>query len=149
LGALLLFIHIVAAGTWLGASMTRMVVTPAMQKTGGAPAAAWMRQTVRMGVLLYTPAAAVLLVTGSWMVIRENVFDFEQTFVVIGFVVVVVGALLGARVFGPGGRATADLHDAGETAAAGVAHKRLAVYGAVDTLLVLFTIWAMVKRLGI
>ena len=129
--------------------MTQMVVTPAMQKTGGAPAAAWMRQTSRVGLLLNTPAAAVLLVTGSWMVIRENAFDFEQTFVIVGFVVVVVGALLGARVFGPGGRDTADLHDGGETAAAGVAHRRLAMYRAVDTLLVLFTIWAMVKRLGI
>ncbi len=55
MGELLLFLHIVAVGAWLGASVTQFVVTPAMQKTGGAPAAAWMRQTVRMGTAISTP----------------------------------------------------------------------------------------------
>lgn len=149
MGALLLFVHILAAGAWLGASFTQVAVTPAMRRTGGAPAAAWMRQTARLGVVLYTPAAVALLITGFWMVIRESAYEFEQTFVALGIITVIIGMVLGMRVFGPGGREVADLHDAGEEAEAATAHKRLTVYGLLDTLLVVFTVWAMVKRLGL
>ncbi len=37
---LLLLIHIIAIGAWVGASVTQLIVTPVMQRTGGAPAAA-------------------------------------------------------------------------------------------------------------
>lgn len=149
MGAFLLFVHILAAGAWLGASVTQGLVTPAMQKTGGAPAAAWMRQTSRMSLVLYMPAAIVLLITGFWMVIRDNLYEFEQAFVAIGIITVIVGAVLGMRVFGPGGEEAADLHDAGDEAKVAPLHKRLAIYVLVDTVLVVFTIWAMVKRLGL
>ncbi len=53
----ILFLHILAAGTWLGANIAQLVVNPVMGRIGGAPAAAWMRQTVRMGLVLYAPTA--------------------------------------------------------------------------------------------
>ena len=48
-GDFLLFLHIVAAGSWLGASVTQLVVTPALQRTGGAleSAAALTRKAAR------------------------------------------------------------------------------------------------------
>ena len=149
MGEFLLFVHILAAGSWLGASVTQFVVTPSLQKVGGAPAAAWMRQTVRLGTAIFTPAAVVLLITGFWMVIRESVYEFEQTFVAIGIVMVIIGAFFGMRIFGPGGREVADLHEAGDKAKANAAHQRLAMYGAIDIVLLVFTIWAMVTRLGL
>lgn len=149
MGEFLLFIHILAAGSWLGASVTQMIVTPALHKVGGAPAAAWMRQTVRLGTAIFTPAAAILLITGVWMVLRESVYEFEQAFVAVGIAMVIIGAVFGMRIFGPGGRELADLHEAGETAKAGTAHQRLAMFGSIDTVLVVFTIWAMVTRLGL
>ena len=149
MGPFLLFVHILAAGAWLGANFTQVIVTPALRRTGGAPAAAWMRQTARLGIVLYTPAAVVLLITGSWMVIRESAFEFEQAFVTIGIVTVIISAVLAMRVFGPGGREVADLHEQGDEIPAVVAHKRLAIYGLLDTALIVFTVWAMVKRLGL
>ena len=148
-GEFLLFLHIVAAGSWLGASVTQLLVTPALQQTGGAVAAAWMRQTVRIGTAVYTPAAVILLITGFWMVIRESVYEFEQAFVAIGIAVVIIGAFFGMRIFGPGGREAAALHEAGDTAKAGQVHQRLTMYSAIDAGLVLFAIWAMVTRLGL
>lgn len=146
---LLLLVHIAAVGAWLGASVTQFVVTPAMQKIGGVQAAAWMRQTVRMGTAIYTPAAVVLLITGFWMVLSDPLYEFEQTFVAIGIVMIIVGLVFGIRIFGPGGREVADLHEAGDTEGAAKAHKRLATFSAIDTLLLMFTIWAMVSRLGL
>ncbi|MDJ0924020.1 MAG: DUF2269 family protein [Acidimicrobiia bacterium] len=149
MGALLLFLHIIGAGVWLGASVTQFVVTPALRNAGGAPAAAWMRQTVRLGTAVLMPAAVLLLVTGVWMVLREDVYEFEQAFVAIGIAMVVVGAVLGTRVFGPEGKKAAESHEAGDEAAASESHRRIAMFGAIDVLLLLFTIWAMVKRLGL
>ena len=96
-----------------------------------------------------SPAAVVILITGFWMVIRDSLYEFEQTFVAIGILMVIVGAVLGMRVFGPGGREAADLHEAGDVSAAAKTHKRLAMFGAIDTALLIFTIWAMVTRLGL
>ncbi len=149
MGEFLLFIHILAVTAWLGANVTQFVVTPAMQKTGGAPAAEWMRQVVRLGTRVYSPAAVLILVTGVWMVLRNSLFEFEQVFVTVGFITVIVGMAFGMRVFGPGGRDVAALHDAGDETAAAVAHKRLAVFGIVDTALVVIAIWMMVDKTGL
>ena len=87
---ILLIIHILGAGTWLGANVTQAVVTPKLRAQGGIAAAAWMKSIAMMGRVLYTPAAIIILVTGFWMVLDSDVYDFEQAFVVIGIVAVVI-----------------------------------------------------------
>jgi uncharacterized membrane protein len=149
MGEALLFVHIVAVATWIGAGITQLVVGPSMQRKGGPAAAAWMRQTVRLGKVLFSPAAIVVLISGVWMVLREPVYEFEQVFVVIGIVAVLLGAFLGMRVYGPGGEELADLHEAGETADVRVKHRRLLTIGAAEIVFLLFTVWAMVTRLGV
>lgn len=144
----LLFIHILAAAAWLGANLTKVVISPVMEKAGGTTAATWMRQTVRMGVVLYTPAAVVALITGFWMVIREPAYEFEQFFVALGILTVIVGGVLGARVYGPLGRQAADLYDGGNEQGAAAVQSKLVTWGYVDTALLLFTIYAMVSKLG-
>lgn len=146
---LLLFIHIAAIGAWLGSAALQLVVSPTMQKAGGATAASWMRQTARIGRIVVSPAAVVTLVTGFILVLREEVFDFEQVFVVIGFLVVIAGAVLGMRVSGPGGRKAADLHEQGDAKGAAAVASRLRMWGLIETALLLFAIYAMVAKLGI
>jgi len=145
---LLLFVHILAAAAWLGGNFTQLVVNPALERTGGTAAAAWMRQTVRMGVVLYTPAAVVALITGFWMVLREPAFEFEQFFVAFGIFTVIIGGVLGARVFGPMGRKAAELHESGDAQGAAAVQRKLTTWGYVDTALLVFTAFAMVSRLG-
>lgn len=144
----LLFIHILAAATWLGANVTQIVVNPVMAKTGGAAAAAWMRQTLRMGNIVYAPAAVVALLTGIFLVIDGAQWEFEQFFVVLGFITVIVGAVLGTRVFGPLGHKAADLYDSGDATAAAAVQSKLSTWGYVDTALIVLTIYAMVGKLG-
>jgi uncharacterized membrane-anchored protein len=145
---LLLFIHILAAASWLGANVTQIVVNPVMAKTGGAAAAAWMRQTLRMGNFVYAPAAVVALITGIFLVIDGAQWEFEQFFVALGFITVIVGAVLGTRVFGPLGRKAAELYDSGDAAAAAAVQSKLGMWGYVDTALIVLTIYAMVSKLG-
>ncbi len=146
----LLVVHILAAGAWIGANVTQVVVTPRVSKMGGAAAATWMRSTVTMGRVLYTPAAILSLITGVALVIRSNSpYEFEQAFVVIGFVMVVVGAFLGMRIFGPQGEAAADAFEAGDPDRARAIVSRVLGFGYLDSVLLLVTVTAMVAKWGI
>lgn len=144
----LLVIHILGAGTWLGANVTQLMVTPRLRDEGGAAAAAWMRSIHKMGTMLYTPAAVLLLITGVWLVIDSSVYDFEQVFVAIGVMMVIIGAVLGARVYGPKAESAAAAFQAGDDAAGSTIVARTSRVGAVETALLVTTIVAMVYRWG-
>ncbi len=145
----LLVIHILAVGAWIGGNATQFLVTPKMRDRGGAAAAAWMTSVVRMGRLLYTPAALIVLLSGIGLVLDSAVYDFEQTFVVIGVAMVVVGAVLGMRVFGPKGQRAADAFESGDDAAGAAVVNGTMPFGLLDTALLIVTITAMVSRWGI
>lgn len=141
---LLLFVHIVAAGVWLGGNVSQFVMKP---RFGTATAAFW-RATVLMGRVQYTPAALVLLGTGLWMVARSSVYEYETVFVSFGVAVVLIGAVLGMAVFGPKGRKAAELRESGDATAAAKVERTLALFGGLDTVLVLLAIASMVWKWG-
>ncbi len=146
---LLLFVHIAAAAVWIGAGVTQLVVSPVIARTGGTAAAVWMRQTVRLGRVLFSPASVLVLISGVWLVLRETAFEFEQAFVVIGILAVVLGAFLGMRVYGPTGEVIAQLHDDGKTAEANAKLSRMFTIASAEVAFLLFTLWAMVNKLGL
>lgn len=145
---LLLIVHIVAAGTWIGGNVTQFVVTPKLRDRGGEAAAAWMSSVVRMGRLLYTPAAIVLLLTGVALVLTSDFWEFEHAFVVIGIAMVILGGVFGARVFGPRGAEAAAAFDRGDNTAGAAVVNRTVPYAAVDTALLIVTVAAMVGKWG-
>ena len=144
----LLVVHILAAGSWLGANVAQAVATPQLRDLGGAVAAGWMRQISRMGRILYTPAAVVLLLTGFWLVLDSDVYDFENLFVAIGIGAVVVGAVLGMRVFGPRADEAAAAFEAGDNPRGVAVVQRTMPFSALDTGILILTIIAMVNRWG-
>lgn len=144
---ILLVLHIAGAGTWLGANVVQAVVPPAAAKVGTATLAGWYRLTSVLSRRLYIPAALLILVTGVLLVLQDARYGFASTFVTIGFGMIVVGALLGSLVFGPGGEVAADAVESGDGSAIRSAVARLARWGFIDTLLLLFTITVMVLRL--
>lgn len=144
---IVLLIHVLAAATWFGANVTQFVVSPRMDRIGGAPAAEWMRSTVLMGTRLYTPAAIVALITGI-IVALDREYSFGSFFITLGFVTVVVGAVLGIRVFGPFGTKAAEAYEAGDEAEAARLSGRLRAFGAFDMALLTITIASMVMTWG-
>lgn len=148
LGDVLLVLHIIGAGTWLGANIIQAVAPSAAARQGPAVAAGWYRVAAGLSKKVYMPAAILLVVTGVWMVIRSDAYDFGTFFVTIGLGMIVIGAVLGIYVFDPGSKWAADLIEAGEESKIKIATNRLAVFGTVDTLLLIFTITAMVLRLS-
>jgi hypothetical protein len=82
------------------------------------------------------------------LVLLADAYGFGTLFVTIGFGMIVIGALLGIFVFDRGSERAASAIDAGDQVASRSAIGRLAAFGVLDTVLLLFTITAMVLRLG-
>ena len=147
-GDILLVLHIAGAGTWLGANVVQAVVPPIAAREGASILAGWYRVTTAMSTRLYVPAAVLILITGVLMVLDNDAYGFGSLFVTIGFGMIVIGALLGQFVFGPGGEAAAAAVESGDGNAIRLSVGKITRYGLIDTLLLLFTITAMVLRLG-
>ena len=80
------------------------------------------------------------------MVLIEDVYGWH-TFVTIGFAMIVV-ARCSASSYSSAARCGSEAIDAGDQAEATALRGRLAGFGILDTVLLLFTITAMVLRLG-
>lgn len=145
---ILLVLHIAGAGTWLGANIVQAVVPPMAARQGVATLAGWYRISSAMSGRLYVPAAILILLTGVLLVLENDAYGFGELFVSVGFGMIVVGALLGQFVFGPGGEEAARAVEAEDRLAIRQTVGRLTRFGVVDTLLLLFTITAMVLRLS-
>lgn len=144
---ILLVLHIAGAGTWLGANVVQAMVPPMAARSGTAALAGWYRVTSIMARRLYMPAAFLILITGVALVLEIDAYGFGNTFVAVGFAMIIIGAILGIVVFGPGGNAAAEAVESEDVSRIRKAVARLTRWGLVDTLLVLLTIGVMVMRL--
>ncbi|MBA2338603.1 MAG: hypothetical protein H0V96_12780 [Acidimicrobiia bacterium] len=145
---LLLIIHIAATAVWLGASVTQMVVGPQLSRQSPQVASAWMTAAMGLGRKLYPPAGLLVLLAGTGLVLVSDVYSFSDAFVVVGFVVIILAAVLGARVFTPAAGKAAEAFRAGDTTAANAAMATIVRFGVLDVVLILVAITAMVMRWG-
>jgi hypothetical protein len=145
----LLLIHILAAGTWIGTNVVQLVMNPKLRTYPSEVAAWWMRRVVAFGTRIYAPSAVILLITGIFLVIDNPAIGFSATFVSIGFVMVIIGGALGSLVFGPRGEAIATAIEAGDDAEVQRLSNSVAGFGALDTVLLIVTVLAMISKWGV
>lgn len=145
----LLVLHILGVAAWLGANVTQFVVNGPMIADRGPVAARWLRTTAAMSKTLYMPAATLILVTGILLVTSsDGDHAFSDPFVSIGFLTIIVGAVLGMTVLGPQAERAAEAFDADDEDTADSALTRIRQFASIDTLLLIVTIWAMATKLG-
>jgi hypothetical protein len=145
---IMLVLHIAGAGTWFGANIVQAVVPTMVAKQGVAAGAGWYRVAGKLSSRLYMPVSIVILITGAVLVLETETYSFGSPFVTIGFAAVVVGALFGIFVFAPGSEEAAAAIESGDQGRIEAAVGRVTRFGAVDTLIILFTITVMVVRFG-
>lgn len=145
----LLVVHIAAAGIWLGASATQMVVAPMLTRQSGEVASAWMTASMNLSKRLYPIAGTAILAAGIGLVLVSDVYEFTDVFVGIGIVVIVVAGLLGSRLFTPVAAQAADAYRSGDTTAGRAASSKIARFGLLDVVLLLVAITAMVAKWGV
>ena len=142
----MLVIHIAGAGTWFGANVVQAVVPGLAARQGVEAAAGWYRVAGQLSKRLYMPASILILITGTVMVLQDVSLSFGSLLVTVGFGMIVIGALLGIFIFEPGSKAAAEALESGDQSRIKAATTRIAAFGTVDTLLLLFTMTVMVLR---
>lgn len=142
-----LALHIIAAGVWLGVNVAQLVMG-ARIRSAAAEARTWLAEAGEfLGKAVYPAAGAVLLITGIILVIQNN-YSFGSTFVSIGFLAVIIGAVLGGVVFGPKSRAIAEAVRAGDADGETKARSTIINVAVLDTAIVVATIFVMVYAVG-
>lgn len=143
---LLLIFHIAGAGVWLGANVLQAVVPRMAANHGTEAVAGWYRVAARLGNRVYVPVSIVILITGISLVLQIDAYGFGTRFVTVGLAMIVIGAVLGVVVFERTSNLAADAIEAGDEGRVKAAVGRIAGFGALDTVLLLLTIAAMVTR---
>lgn len=107
---LLLFLHLLFAMTWLGGSIyIEALLAGARRADDGRT---WMRTFLRIGDTnkrLFTVAGIGTIVFGFWLVFDRAAYEFEQAWVVLAIVLVLVSVGLGAMYLTPRSQQIADL----------------------------------------
>ena len=100
----LLFLHILGAGVWLGGE-AMMFGLRALALRGGdrSRAVALVRDMDRLNVLLILPASAVLLGAGFWLVL-EGHWGFDRFFIIFGLAGFAASSIVGGVVTTPSGK---------------------------------------------
>lgn len=99
---LLLFVHVLFAVTWLGGSIYIEALLATARRTHDQ--GTWMRTFLRVGDTnqrLFTVAGIGTIVFGFWLVFDAAAYEFEQAWVVLAIVVVLVSAALSMLYLGP------------------------------------------------
>lgn len=144
----LLTVHIIGACIWLGSNAVLAFVGMRKNKPSIEVQAWWADTQGAMARVLYNLAGGLILVTGIALLL-VNDWKFKSHFVSVGFLAIIVGGALGMAVFGPGSRKLAAALRAGDTAEAEKLNNKLAMFGALDTAVIVVTIVTMVARWGL
>lgn len=145
----LLVLHILGVATWFGANMVLAFASPRAAHASAETRLWWASTQGAMARVLYNVAGILVLITGVVLVLDSDFVSFADTFVTVGFIAVIVGAVLGMVVFGPGSRKVVDAIERGDEAEERSLNSRLAVFGAIDSLVLVFAIAAMVGKWGL
>lgn len=146
-GGWMLVVHIAAVAAWLGANLVQAFLAAGVRKADPAARLWWARSQGSMGRAYYSVAGVLVLLSGILMVLDDRA-EFSDTFVSIGFAAVIIGIVLGIAVFGPSSRKAAAAIESGDTATEKAMDTRVGIFGAIDTLILVVTIIAMVFKWG-
>lgn len=144
----LLFVHVIAAMAWVGATIKALASMPAEARTGPAARAVLYRIESAMGTRLYAPSAGVLLISGLIMVTMSDTIGFGTPFVSLGLFTVLFGVVTGPR-FGRGLDRAAKRLEAGDETGATAVVSRLRPVMLLDLALLLVTAAGMVWKWGL
>lgn len=146
----LLVIHILSVAIWFGGIIALSYVGSAL---GGADyrVRRWFADAqLAVGRVLFSVAGILTLITGVWLVLNHDaLFSFADAFISIGFLVVIVGTVLGMAVYAPACKQLMSAIDSGDAAGEAAASRKLMATNSVNAVLLLIAIVAMVAKWGL
>ena len=143
------FLHVLAAMVWLGGLTALTVLGLNVLRTGERDAFARFVASFRVvGPRVLMPAAILVLVLGIWMVLDSAAWDFEQTWIWLALVLLVVAVLVGAVFLSRAALGAQRAVDAGDDARAAEQLRRWSWGIRLILLLLVVATWAMVFKPG-
>lgn len=146
---LLLFVHVLAAATWVGGALMLKVQSSRALGSGPDRAADLALETERVGKTVLMPSSIVLLVAGLWLVFETDI-GFEPLWVKLGLAIYVVSAVAGAAFLGPLYKQVGELKAERGAGDAEVAARlqRISMLSSVDLGLLVAAIFVMTVKPG-
>jgi uncharacterized membrane protein len=140
-------VHVVAAAVWVGGSVLVQVYGARQRQAGDEDRIRFANDTLVAGNV-FAAAGIVTLAAGVWLVLRVDGWGFDQAWISIGFVGVLIGAVLGMAFYAPQTRALIGELEAGSPAA-GPRARRIAIISTIETVILVVVVWAMVFKPGL
>ena len=147
-----LTIHILGAGVWIGTNVVGFIINPRINPRASEIASDhWHRTVVGFKRYLYIPAYLIVLITGVLLVIAvdDSPYEMSDTFVLIGLLAVLAGAVLGEIYVARQSRKVAAAYDANDMRTAASIEQKLAIASLVDMAVVVVAVVAMVSTWGV
>ena len=149
---ILLTVHILAASVWIGTNAMGFMVNPQINPRASEIASDhWHRTVVGFKYYLYIPAYVIVLVSGVLLVtaVEDSPYEMSDTFVLIGLLAVLAGAVLGEIYVARQSRKVAAAYDANDMRTAASIEQKLAIASLVDMAVVVVAVVAMVSTWGV
>ena len=94
--------HVLAAVVWVGGGVTVQFFAFRARKSGDPARMAGFGQDAEwVGTRIFTPASLLVLILGIAMVVKEELWAFGDTWIIIGLGGVLFSALVGSLFLGP------------------------------------------------
>ena len=143
----LLFVHIVAGMVWIGGGVLMTLLSMRMAKADAQTRMRFGQESGKLGAL-FGISALVVLLAGITMVLRDERWDFSQTWVWLALVLIAVSLLVGGAYYGrTGKRIGAALAD-GQSDEADRLTRQMSTVSAVDMVVLFAIVWLMVAKPG-
>jgi uncharacterized membrane protein len=144
----LLTIHILAVCLWLGGSIMNGIMNRRIMNNGDANTlATTFRAQAKMGLTFYMPLSIVTLLTGIGLVVNSDAgFSMGDPWVSLGFVTVIVAAILGPVKLQPLTDQAIEQFEAGELEAGKKSAMDIGKFSSITTGLLILTVIAMVVK---
>jgi hypothetical protein len=144
----LLVIHILSAAAWIGAALFFGYAGPRFRDIGGPAVSGWVRVALGAIPRFVAPAAVLTALSGVVLVLVEDEYGWGDTFVWIGLAVFIVVLAIGLGWNAPRMRTALAALETGDMPTVAAAMRNVAYAGVVVIVLLIFTEFAMVLRLG-
>lgn len=154
---LVLVVHIVAAIVAFGVVFSYPVLEATVRRASPAAMPAVHRAQLRLGQVVVTPAATIVLLAGLYM--ASDRWEFSQAWLSTGMAIIAVLLGLGGAYFRPRERRLAELSERDVAASGGGEvefsdeyqrlDRQVAIVGVVTYVLIIAAVWVMVTKPGI
>ena len=97
----LLFAHLSFVSIWVGGDAMLQALALRAQAAGPEETTDFMKAVEWVGMRVLTPASALVVAFGVWLVLNSPAWDFSQTWVTLGLAVFLLSFITGAGFLGP------------------------------------------------